>query len=182
MKNFKRAMPLIALAMISGLSVGAAAEGPDNYAYLGGGAGSGRINGEDFTNTNGDLEKSRVSWKALAGAKLGRMLSLEGQYIDFGAANRDSDHIQATGWTGGVVLDVLAERPVTPYIKAGVLFWDTDRQFNNITLIEEGTDPTFGAGVRFMVGDAMAIRAEYEHFAMDDTDIDSVSVSMQLNF
>lgn len=185
MKTLKYKSFLITLCMLGGISVNAAAEtgnGAENGAYLGGGIGYGRINGEDYTNTNGDLSKSRVSWKALVGTKVNSILSVEGQYIDFGAANRSSDRIQATGWTAGVVLELPLETSITPYGKIGALFWETDSSFNNISRNEDGTDLTVGLGLRFMLSPHLALRTEYERFEMDNTDIDNLSLNVQFNF
>lgn len=182
MKINNRTIPLIALVLLGSSPLLAAAATPDSYTYLGGGIGYSRMNGEDFTNTSGDLTKNQTSWKAYAGMKFSGRISLEGQHIDFGAANRNTDRIQATGWTAGLVLDFLQNRSVTPYAKAGALFWETDNRFNGISQAEDDTDPAFGLGVRFMIGEHGALRTEYERFAMDHTDIDNFSVSLQFIF
>lgn len=185
MKNIRRVIQLVTVAMLAGASLDAAAGtmyGPDGYAYLGAGIGYGRMNGEDFTNSNNDLTKSHVSWKAMAGAKLNSVLAVEGQYIDFGAANRSTDRIQATGWTADVVVDLMKNTSITPYAKVGVLFWNTDNRFNNISRSEDGTNLTFGLGARFMLADHLALRTEYERFMMDHTDIDNFSAALQFNF
>lgn len=185
MNNFKRNSILIATLILGGIPLHAAAEtgyAVDRGMYLGGGIGYGRMNGEDYTNTSGDLTKNRVSWKALVGMNLNRVASIEGQYIDFGAANRSSDRIQATGWTAGAVLHIPVEGSITPYGKIGALFWETDNRFNNISRDEDGTDLSLGLGIRFMLSPRLALRTEYERFEMDRTDIDNVSINLQLNF
>lgn len=185
MGNTKRSAQLVCLAALGFVSPNASAEAAaseDAYAYVGGGPGYERMNGEDFTNTDGDLTKNRVSWKAMAGTKLGKLLALEGQYIDFGAANRNTDRIQATGWTAGIVLDLLVNQQLTPYAKVGALFWDTDSTFNSISRREEGTDLAYGLGLRLMIADQFSLRTEYEWFVMDYAEIENFSFSLQLNF
>jgi opacity protein-like surface antigen len=140
------------------------------------------MNGEDYTNSNGDISKSRASWKAMVGMRVNNAVSIETQYIDFGAANRNSDRIQATGWTAGVVLDFLKDSPIAPYGKIGALMWDADARFNNISRSDSGTDVTLGLGLRFTLSDHLAIRTEYERFNMDRTDVDSLSAAVQYNF
>lgn len=185
MNNFKRNSILIVTLMLGGIPLGASAEnsyGENSGMYLGGGIGYGRMNGEDYTDTSGDLTKNRVSWKALVGMTVNRVVSIEGQYIDFGAANRSSDRIQATGWTAGAVLDIPLDGSITPYGKIGALFWETDNRFNNISRDEDGTDLSLGLGVRFMLSPHLALRTEYERFEMDQTDIDNLSINLQFNF
>lgn len=190
MKNLKLRANFIVLCALSSMaqtsmaqtSMTTTAAENQSYFYVGGGAGYGRMNGEDFTNNNNDLTKNKVSWKALVGMKMNNMLSVEGQYIDFGAANRDNDRIQATGWTAGVVLDFVQDSSITPYGKIGALMWEADNRFNGISLSDNGTDVTAGLGVRFAVSDRVAIKTEYERFMLDNTDIDSLSATIQYNF
>lgn len=182
MKSFKHAL----FAMLAGLQPCLAASAmtfeQPGYYYLGAGVGYGRLNGEDFTNTSGDLEKSKVSWKGVVGINLNGPLALEAQYIDFGAANRDNDRIEATGWTAGAVLDFMKEGDIVPYGKLGALWWETDNRFNNISRNDDGVDVTFGVGVRFGLTPNIALRTEYERFMMDDTDVDNFSLNLQYHF
>lgn len=150
--------------------------------YIGGGAGYGRVNGEDFTNSDGDLSKNRVSWKALAGIKFNPVVSIEGQYIDFGAANRSSDRVKAKGWTAELVVDAPITPIVTPYGKIGALMWKTDNRFNNISRNDDGTSFAWGAGVRFHLTENLDLRTEYERFRMDNTHVDSANAILQFNF
>ncbi|HEX5361578.1 MAG TPA: outer membrane beta-barrel protein [Fluviicoccus sp.] len=186
MKFIQRNMPAIIFGVLSCLSQSALAayqSGPsENYSYLGYGMGYGRMNGQDYTNTAGDLSKSRVSWKGVLGLKVNAALAVEGQYIDFGAADRRTDRIKASGWTGGIVMDLMKGSAMTPYGKVGALFWKTDNRFNNISRNEKGTDLTLGLGLRFPVTDHMVVRTEYERFNMDHTDVDNFSAILQYNF
>lgn len=184
MQKLKPVLTATLLVVMSASSLRAFADdvatGP--RAYIGGGAGYGRINGEDFTNSNGDLTKNRVSWKALAGVKFNPVISLEGQYIDFGAANRNSDRVKAKGWTAGLVIDAPISEYVTPYGKVGALFWETDNTFNSISQDNKDTSFAWGAGVRFHLTDNLDLRTEYERFRMDETHVDSASATLQFNF
>jgi len=185
MKKVQRVFPLLLLGVLCGIALGAKAapvDGEQDYAYLGGGIGYGRMNGQDFTNTDGDLTNSRVSWKGLAGFRLNRVVSLEGQYVDFGADDRGNDRIQATGWTLGAVLDIPVTGPVTPYGKVGVLEWQTRNRFNDISQNQNGSNIALGAGLRFSLSRNVDLRAEYERFAMDDTRVDSFSAILQYDF
>lgn len=186
MNSFKRALPLMMLCALPILAQNSHAADQAYMSkssfYLGGGIGYSRMNGEDYTNTNGDLSKSKTAWKALVGVKMNDSLAIEAQYLDFGAANRNSDRIQASGYTAGIVLDFFKNAPIAPYAKVGVLIWETDNRFNGISMNEDGNDVTGGLGLRFAVSDNMSVRTEYERFMMDKTDIDSLSVNLQYNF
>lgn len=150
--------------------------------YVGGGVGYGRINGEDFTNSRGDLSESRVSWNAMVGVKFNPIVSIESQYIDFGAANRNTDHIKASGFTANVLLDIPLSKFITPYGKAGALFWKTDKTFNNISRNDNGTGFNYGVGARFKVTDSIDLRAEYMRYKLDGTHVDNIVANVQFNF
>lgn len=183
MQSIKHVLSLSLLIATSAVSLSAFADNPvQPQIYVGGGIGADRINGEDFTNSNGDISKKRVSWKAQAGIKFNPVISLEAQYIDFGAANRNSDRVKATGWTAGVIADLPTGIFVTPYVKAGAIRWDTDNRFNNLSNKDHGTDFTWGGGARFKLSDNIDLRAEYERFRLDQTHVDNISATMQFNF
>lgn len=184
MKIFKLAIPVIAAGVLSAVSLNAAAEGmySDSHVYLGGGVGYSLVNGEDYTPASNDIDKEHASWKGIVGIKFNSVFAIEGQYIDFGAANQNTDEVKASGWTAGVALDLLQSKPVTPYVKVGALFWETDSRFSSISRNADGTDLTYGLGLRFNLGENLAIRTEYERFDMDTTTIDNASVALQFNF
>ncbi len=184
MRHFKQIIPLAAFGLLGMVSLGASADeaAVRPQFYVGGGVGYGRVNGEDFTNNRGDLSESRVSWQALIGAKFNPIVSLEGQYIDFGAANRDSDRIKAHGWSADAILDVPISRFVTPYGKAGVLFWNTDRTFSGMVRDDDGANINYGAGIRFKLTDNVDFRTEYMRYRLDDTHVDNVAANVQFNF
>lgn len=184
MQILKNGLRLTLLSVLSVVSLNAFAERTSDQPqiYVGGGIGADRINGEDFTNSNGDISKKRVSWKAQAGLKFNPVLSIEGQYIDFGAANRNSDRVKATGWTAGAILDLPTGIFITPYAKAGAIRWKTDNRFNNLSANDSGTDFTWGGGVRFHLSDNLDLRAEYERFRLDSTHVDNLAATMQFNF
>jgi OmpA-OmpF porin, OOP family len=185
MNSFKRLLPFIILCALPLAQNSVAADrayDSQSYYYFGGGIGYGRMNGQDYTNTNGNLSDSNVSWKAMVGARLNSAVSVEVQYIDFGAANHNDDKIQATGWTAGIVFDFLKDMPIKPYGKLGILMWDTDHRFSGISRSQDGTDIAGGLGLRFALSENLGIRTEYERFMMDDTDVDSLSASIQYSY
>lgn len=182
MKNVNKLFALTVLSACTIAPFAAAEDAGSQQTYLGGGVGYSKVNGEDFTNVNGDISESQGSWKAIVGVKMSPMLSLEGQFIDFGAANRNTDHVKATAWTAGAVLNVFGENPISPYGKVSALFWETDNFFNNISMNQSGTDLALGIGVRFTFAGRLSLRTEYERFEMDNTQVDNVSAALLLTF
>lgn len=193
MKLLKSIWPVAALSALAVTPLCANAEDPVGapQIYLGGGVGYNWLNGQPFKDPNNpdhDFSQNHVTWKALAGIKFTPIVSLEGQYIDFGAHNKNSDNVKAHGWTAGAVLDVPVFDSITPYAKAGALFWNSDGTFtSNGTLTgtgfhENGTSFTWGGGVRFNLTQNIDLRVEYERFRLDDTHVDNATAALQFNF
>ncbi len=60
------------------------------------------------------------------------------------------------------------------FVKAGVIAWEADfvadvPVIGRISDSDDGTDPAYGAGLRFSVG-SFEIRGEYELFDIDGSD------------
>ncbi|NNM51001.1 MAG: porin family protein [Pseudomonadales bacterium] len=185
MKITQATLPLLLLGVMSSISSGAMASPANSdqpYAYLGGGIGYGQLDGQNYTDRGGDLNSREMSWKGVAGYHLNRIISFEGQYIDFGTSNRGNDQVQASGWTVGAVFEMPVNGPVAPYAKISLLNWETNNRFSNISNDQTGTDLGLGLGVRYSLSNNLDLRGEYEHFHMDQTQVDSFSVVLQYKF
>ncbi|MGH8446355.1 MAG: porin family protein [Solimonas sp.] len=197
MKRYKLLLPALALGGVVALPLPAAADTPHQEPgfFLGGGAIYTRTKNEfyesdDFPSNDDDFNDDYVSWKAFAGFRINPVLSIEGQYIDFGDAESNQARAEADGWTAALVADIPMPY-VQPYAKAGALFWNTDAHVrgplnNTLKASDDGTDFFWGVGVRIPIGDALDVRVEYERFDLDgdnvDTKIDAASVNLQFNF
>lgn len=193
MKAVKPMLHITVLGLLAAVPICASAEAPFGapQIYLGGGVGYNWLNGQPFKDPNNpdhDFSHTHVTWKALAGIKFTPVLSVEGQYIDFGAHNKNSDNVKAHGWTAGAVLDVPILPIVTPYAKAGAFFWKSDGTFTSNGSVtgtgfnEKGTDFTWGGGVRFNITQSLDLRVEYERFRLDDTHVDNATAALQFTF
>lgn len=189
MKHWKKTrLPLAGLTLLAVLPPAVSAqEMPHQQSafYIGGGVGYSRVGSEDFPTNDEDFNDNRVSWKALAGFRFNPILSLEGQYIDFGKAEGSLAEVKAHGWTAGLVAD-LPLPYLQPYAKAGALFWNAD--FDSSVGVggfhrsEDGTSFTWGGGVRFNLAQNLDLRVEYERFTFEDTHVDNASAALQFSF
>lgn len=187
---------LVGVLALAPLTAGAQSMDDPEYdepgIYLGGGVGYNRIETQEFPNDDDDIEDSRVSYKGIAGFRVNRVLSFEGQYIDFGTAEDGENNLKADGWTVGAVLTLPLSPYINPYAKAGALIWDADgtsvnpdTPISNPTLIkssDDGTDFTYGVGVNFDLPGNLALRTEYERFELSDTSVDMGSANLIFNF
>lgn len=159
---------------------------PKPGLYVGGGIGYNRIESDEIPNSDDELTDDHVGYKGIAGFRLGPVLSIEGQYIDFGTAEDGDNEVDASGWTAGVTLTLPLTERINPYGKLGALFWEVDGRSAGVTpplrVNEDGTDFTYGVGVAFGLTESLALRAEYERFELDETNVDLGSANLTYSF
>ncbi|NGY04708.1 porin family protein [Solimonas terrae] len=202
MYKWKLMWPLIAVGGVMVVPMPAFAQQTPHQepgVFIGGGAIYTRLD-NNFSGQNfnaDDFDDDRVSWKAFAGFRLNPVISLEGQYIDFGKAENSTARVEADGWTAALVADIPLPY-IQPYAKAGALFWNTDAHLrgalsNTSRVSSDGTDFFWGVGARADLSDNVDLRLEYERFRLNgdagngddysvDTHIDAVSVNLQYTF
>lgn len=183
----KRTLPFAAVLFgLAGLPLAASATHDDSHAqsglYVGGGAGSNSLNGQDYTGDGNDVDDRQVAYKALLGYRLNPVISVETQYLDFGTAEDGGNSVKAHGLTAGFVFEAPMTRVVHPYAKVQALFWDADGSFNGNNRDDTGTDFAYGGGARFILGRNVDIRGEYERFEFQESNVHTISAMLQLNF
>lgn len=162
----------------------------DSGFYVGGSVGRSFLEGDIQDPDSGsiDFDDGASAWKGFAGFNIDAFvidLAIEGGYVDFGApsdrvAGNDVE-FDLTGWDlfglAGLELG-----PVGVFAKAGVIDWSADLSLNGTRLgSDSGTDPAYGVGARFSLFSA-EVRAEYEYFDVEDTDVSLVSVGVVWTF
>jgi hypothetical protein len=162
----------------------------DSGFYLGGSLGRSFLESDIPDAGEGSLEfdDGASAWKGFAGFNIDAFvidLAIEGGYVDFGApsdrvAGNDVE-FDLTGWDvfglAGVELG-----PVGVFAKAGFIDWSADLSLNGSRIgSDSGTDPAYGIGARFSLFSA-EVRAEYEYFDVEETDVSLVSVGVVWTF
>lgn len=159
---------------------------PQPGLYLGGGIGYNRLESEEIPNSDDELTDDHVGYKGIAGIRLGPVLSIEGQYVDFGTAEDGDNEVDASGWTAGATVMLPLTERINPYGKVGALFWEVDGRSAGVTpplrVSEDGTDFTYGVGVAFGLTESLALRTEYERFELDETNVDLGSANLTFSF
>lgn len=183
MKALKAMLPLAAVGLLAAVPLTASAADHPGI-FLGGGIGYDRIESEDFPDDTDNLKDERTVFKGLAGFRFNQVISLEGQYLDFGDATDGPLDIEATGWTAGLVLNLPINDFIAPYGKGGMLFWDVDASVDGVPgkISADGNDAFYGVGVKLRLAEPLDLRIEYERFKLDDVDVDLASVNLQFNF
>ncbi len=178
-----RTRMLLGCAMVLFVVSGPAWAGGDSGLYLGGSLGSSSLD----VSSGGDFD-SATSYKIFGGYNLGIVplvdVAIEGSYVNFGTADgpagsnaeAKASGLDAFGLVG------LSVGPVSLFGKVGAIYWDAELSATGFpTADDSGTDPAYGIGLQFQLL-SIAIRAEYEMFALDDVDIGLVSAGVSYTF
>ncbi|HEY6528258.1 MAG TPA: outer membrane beta-barrel protein [Cellvibrionaceae bacterium] len=158
------------LLAASCFSVGAWAGG-ESGIYIGGSIGQSSVE-VDLLDT--DFEDENTAYKILGGINFGWVpalnLAVEVDYRDFGEFEEEysgfTSSITSIDLFGVVGVNV---GPGSVFAKVGYFDADLERKFLGITDKSSESGTAYGIGAQFQL-DAVAIRAEYEKFEMDDVD------------
>jgi opacity protein-like surface antigen len=179
-------LAVVVLALGGTASVACAEENPSGF-YLGAGVGQFNVQIDDIDQTDDAIERlddDDRSWKAFAGYRFNRYISLEAAYIDFGTTHSRSD---ASGSNGDFRLDlsgfapyVIGTIPVGPvelFAKIGYYFYDTDIRVDlddplapDVDSSSNDHDLLYGGGVGITFFDHLHARLEYERIDSDVVD------------
>lgn len=182
---------LVALALAGVLPVSAqAANGNDSGFYVGAKLGSANVDDRFFD------DETAASLGVYLGWQVSAHLAFEGEYTSFGdfdgVVDRGEDpSIAFSSDPGSFGVVAVFSLPVgdsfSLFADAGFHAWDffdgDNNQVPTITLGDDsGTDPTYGIGGRFHLGDNWSIRARYQRYEFGDLDLDELSISGQYRF
>lgn len=185
-----RTIPSVVAVTLFSLS-GAVFAGSESGLYVGASVGSASVDYTDSDPDVGDIDfdDDDVGYKIFAGYNLGMIpivdVAVEGAYVDFGEFKGDINNVgdnklEVTGWT----LAALAGAnlgPVGLFGKVGAINWDGDLDTSLGSASDDGTDPLYGVGAKFQLM-SIQVRAEYELFDLEDSDIDFFSVGAAWTF
>ena len=159
--------------------------GKDSGPYIGASLGSTSL---DIAESTVDFDDDDLGYKIFAGYNFGLIpmfdFAIEGSYVDFGEASTvvvtDNLDIGVTAWDAfGVACYNIG--PVGIFGKVGHVWWKTDSNILSDILDKSSSDMAYGIGARIQFG-SLAVRAEYEMFDIDITDVDYFSVGISWTF
>jgi len=151
----------------------------DNGIYLGGSVG---LSGQDIDDI--DYDANATGYKLIAGWRFLDWLAVEGNYIDFGSADDTVFGDKVETEADGVSLSAVGFLPVGPvdlFARVGAIDWSSEISPDEFGKDSDGTDLTYGVGAQFRVW-SLSIRAEYEIFDIDDSDLDMISLGVTWTF
>lgn len=153
--------------------------------------------GLNHSNDEG-LDDEESDFKLFGGYQFNQYVALEGALVGLGTSLGASDLTK-----DGLAVQVVGTLPVGKrfklFAKVGFFAWevrvDTDEfdcfEFSGgfacfeeeQDVVDDGTDPAYGVGIEYRLGERWGMRSEWERFEdVGDSDIDLVSVSVAFRF
>ena len=178
-------MKLAAIAALGTLSLAALAPqaaAADNGFYIGAGITQTEFDIDGFGSEGLDDN----SFKVIVGFRPLNWLAVEANYIDLGGQSfEDPDFGDVSVDTTAITVSGLAIAEVGVidlYARLGFANWKIDLDTDAFgSESDDGWEPTYGVGVGAHFG-SLGVRAEYETFSAEDTDIDTLSLSFTYTF
>jgi OOP family OmpA-OmpF porin len=209
MKNNLITSTLLASSLIfSGVTY--ADESTESF-YVGASVGQSNfdVDGDDLDlSSNGDYDDSDTSFKVLAGYNFNQYFSIEVSYANFGQIAVTDNYSESgvtaaygmtaelTGLTASIIAAYPLSEKVKIFAKAGSNSWEADTtakgtitvpqypQYNetyNESETSDGSDTFVGFGLSYKF-ESFSIRAEYELYDVEDTDLDMLSLGLIYSF
>lgn len=175
---------------IGALLIGALMITPAAFAagrYVGGSIGYASV--DDPVNFGGT--ESDLGFKIFGGHRFNDHLALEGFYANFGKPESTVGANTLSFEIFGVGVEAVGIVPVSENVelfgKLGLIVWDEDFQDNGATTFSDsGAGLTYAIGGAYLLNEQLAIRGEYELYAIKDAvgdlDVSLFSVGVQYNF
>jgi len=149
---------------------------PATGLYVGGSWGAYKVSA-------GDLDDNDDLLKGFVGYQFSEMFGVEGQWTDFNRLGNDNnDHFEADGKGLSAVLSFPFTDKSAAFAKIGNFWWDSESSFSGSSRDPDGSDPFWGAGVKFGFTKNFALRVEWERYDVADIDLDTFSVGVQFTF
>ena len=183
----KKAIPVVLASLIWAVPQMSLA-GKDSGFYIGASLASSEFESDD-NDLGADVDDSDTSYKVFGGYNFGLIpifdLALEATYIDFGKHAAEENNVQTGNVeTTGLMASVLGAFNTGPFglfAKLGVVNWDSDFKGFSTDTNESGTDAAYGIGAKVQIA-SFQVRAEYELFQLDSSDINYASIGVAYTF
>jgi len=171
------AKTLGSILALAALSLSPAANADSGF-FLGANVGNATVSADipdPFFGNDINFDEDDFAWKIYGGYAFDLPLidfGVELGYFDLGGPTMDVAGENLEIGVSGISAFGLAGvnmGPVGLFLKAGLVSWDADLSLAGISGSEDGSDPAYGVGLRFMLG-SIEIRGEYEIYDVDYTD------------
>lgn len=151
--------------------------------------------------SNASAEDTDTAFRVAMGFAASESLTFEVAYVDLGETTADGTSdgtgvfwvpgpVHRTAAVDGYDFGVVGRLPTSETFallaRVGIFMWDVKSSFEDsagsVPGADSGDDPFFGVGAEFDVSPSVSFRAEFVRYAVDDLDVDSLSLSAILRF
>ena len=180
---------LVSLLLTAWLATPGVALAADNGFYLGGSASD--VSSDYAVPGSAEPAQDDDGFKLIGGVRPLDSFAIEANYVDLGTTRVPLNILCiTTPCPSETAIDsravsvsavgLLTLPLVDLYGRVGVARWEAERR-TLVSQKEEGTDPTYGAGLQLRIG-SFAVRVEYERFEFGDDSADVRSVGFTYTF
>jgi OOP family OmpA-OmpF porin len=151
--------------------------------------------------SNGTAEDTDTALRVALGFAASDNLTFEIAYVDLGAATADGTSdgtgvfwapgpVNVTAAIDGYDFGFIGRMPTSETFallaRVGIFMWElrssVEDSAGSFSGTEDGDDPFFGIGAEFNVSPSVAFRGEFMRYAVDDIDVDALSLSAVIRF
>ncbi len=132
-----------------------------------------------------DRPRDEDHWRISSGLRINPFMSLELGYQDLGArgARGEGGGQDLAGWSFSGLLSLPLSGSIAPYARIGQMFWDDDGgSTRNVTGRRDSRELFYGIGLRFGLAEQLDMRFEYEHYELEETELDIGTMNLQFSF
>lgn len=168
------------LVLISvGFMMASAASHAQVGGYIGGSFGQSEVDVSGYDEAN--------SWQLFAGANLSPYFALEAAYTDLGEfdlSGASNTYVDVYGVEFTAVGIFPLSNTLSFFGEAGLFSWTADATYLGVDIgSDDGTDLTYGFGVRFRLVDELRLHLEYQAYPdISDGDIDTFYGGLSYGF
>ena len=158
-------------ALVAALGASSLAHASDNGIYLGASVGSVKssVSKDTAKNLANDFDGNDAAYKVILGVRPINWLGAEVSYMDLGKVDSGPLASDSTGVSGYAVGFASVGPVVDLFAKGGLVNWKSKITSGGSKLFNrDGTDLAYGGGIIVHVM-SLSVRAEYEHFEIDDS-------------
>jgi len=132
----------------------------------------------ELDKTSFDFDEDDTGVKIFGGWTFFKFIGLEAGYYDMGSPenNQGKLDVRALGFSARGILPI--GKKFELFAKAGYLAWDVESTLLN----DDDVASAYGAGVAWVFGDHLSIRAEYEILDHDEISMDLYSLGAAFRF
>lgn len=126
----------------------------------------------------GDCDDTDSGWKLFIGNEINKNVAIEFSYANLGEVTDVGIAVEAKSLGASAVGMIPLGSSANVFGRFGLQRWDLSSEFGD----DSGTDPVYGIGVSVGGGQGLGFRVEWEHFEVEDSEVEFLSFGITFAF